>query len=170
MKPFVKLAFCLAGSGALLSAVVPFSASAQTESTTVSASCTLHNELYTCDKASFERVLATARTAAIETGPTDALAQNKLKSLVAALGKTLVPAGEHADITLLLVPVDPSGVSYTSNSDQLATLRVFAAQPDQSSRGSLVWAENLTGSADTPWPAAVSQLTSQFRHDFAVKR
>lgn len=161
---------CLAGSCAVLSTALPSFASAQTESTTATATCTLHDDLYTCDKASFQHVLTSAKTAAIETGPTDAFAQDKLKTLVAGMGKTLVPRGEHADITLLLVPVDPSGVSFNSDRAQLATLRVFAAQPDQSGRGALVWAENLNGNADTPWPAVVNQLTSQFRRDFGLKR
>lgn len=164
-------ALCLLSLCAFLGAqAVPASAQTETATTTASASCTLHNNLYTCDKGAFERVLASAKTAAIETGPTDAFAQNKLKSLVAAMGKTLVPHGEHPDITLLLIPVDPTGVEFNTNLAQLATLRVFAAQPDKSGRGDLVWAENYSGNPDLEWPAVVTQLVSRFRREFNLKR
>ena len=167
MKPsysaFLLITLCaVMGAGPLCAA--------QTETTTVaSAACTLHNDLYTCDKASFEHVLASAKTAAIETGRTDAYAQTKLKALVASMGKTLVPTGQHADITVLLVPVDPSGVAFNSDMAQLATLRVFAAQPDKSGRGDLVWAQNLTGNPDLEWPSVVNQLVSKFNHEFVPK-
>jgi hypothetical protein len=140
---------------------------AQSE-TTASATCRLRDNLYTCDRAAFQHVLATAKTAAIETGPTDAVAQQRLKRLVAAMGKTLVPRSEHPDITLLLVPVDPAGVEYNTNNAKLATLRVFAAA-GHSGRGNLVWAENYDGDTDLQWPAVVNQLVERFRTRFNIK-
>ena len=71
-----------------------------------------------------------------------------MKKLIAAAGKTLVDRSEHPDVTMLLVPVDAPGVQYTSNQTQLAALRVFAANPNSSGRGDMVWAENYTGQVD----------------------
>ncbi len=137
--------------------------------TTLSNGCTLRKDVYTCDVGAFQRVLAGAKTAAVETGPTDALAQDRLKKLVAAAGKTLVGKGEHADVTFLLVPVDPNGVQFTSGETRLATLHVFAARPDAPGRGDLVWADNYSGTADTQWFAVVSRLISQFEDKFHIK-
>lgn len=135
----------------------------------VSAGCTLSHNEYTCDKGKFDAVLANAKTVAIETGPTDAVAQNQLKKLVGSAGKTLVERDQHPDLTFLLVPVDAPGVQYTSNETQLAALRVFAANPASAGRGDLVWAENYTGQVDAPWFAVVNRLVGQFRSRFHLK-
>lgn len=143
---------------------------AQAQNEEVSSACTLKNDLYTCDKAKFEGILAQARTVAIETAPTDAVAQNALKKLIAATGKTLVDRSEHPDLTFLLVPADQSGVQYTSNRSVLAALRVYAADPQKAGRGALVWVENATGEADTPWGLSVNRVTGQFKTRFVPKR
>jgi hypothetical protein len=135
----------------------------------VSVGCTLSHDQYTCDRAKFDQVFAKAKTAAIETAPTDAVAQAQLKRLIAAAGKTLVTRNEHPDITFLLVPVDAAGVQYTSNQTQLAALRVFAASPDSAGRGNLVWAENQSGQVDAPWFAVVNRLVGQFKSRFHLK-
>lgn len=136
----------------------------------LSDGCTLNKEVYTCDRTAFLRVLAAARTAAIETGPTDAVAQDSLKKLIAAAGKTLVARGQHADLTFLLVPVDTNGVQFTTGQTNLGSLRVFSARADQPGRGSLVWAENYTGTADTQWFAVVSRLVQHFQAEFHIAK
>jgi hypothetical protein len=137
--------------------------------TTASAACRLHNNLYTCNRAAFQRVLSNAKTVAIETGATDAIGQQKLRALVTEMGKVLVPLNQHADITLLLVPVDPAGVEYNTDNAQLATFRVFAANPGHSGRGDLVWAENYNGDIDLQWPQIINQVLSTFRSRFNIK-
>lgn len=137
--------------------------------TTLSSGCTMKNDVYTCDQAKFQAVLANAKTAAIETGITDAIAQEQLKKLIAAAGKTLVGQNDHPDITFLLSPADMSGVQYTANLGVLGSMRVFAANPAKAGRGDLVWVENFTSEADTPWSLVVSRLMSQFRKRFHVK-
>ena len=42
----------------------------------LSAGCTLKNNQYTCDQTKFDSVFSNAKTVAIETAPTDAVAQN----------------------------------------------------------------------------------------------
>ena len=135
----------------------------------ISAGCTLSHNEYTCDKGKFDAVLANAKTVAIQTGPTDAVAQNQLKKLVVSAGKTLVEGDQHPDLTFMLVPVDVPGVQYTSNETEIAALRVFAANPSSAGRGDLVWAENYTGQVDAPWFAVVNRLVGQFRSRFHLK-
>ena len=139
------------------------------QETSVSSGCVLNHDLYTCDRGKFLEVLGAAKTAAIETGPTDAAAQGELKKLVAQMGKTLVERDQHPDVTLLLVPIDPAGVQFNSGETRLATLRVFAAVPQKAGRGDLVWAENFTGATDLPWFAVVKRLGAQFRTHFNLK-
>ena len=153
----------MAGGGALAIA------QPQAQNEEISPACTLKKDLYTCDAAKFQSVLAQAKTAAIETAPTDAVAQNALKKLIAASGKTLVDHGDHPDLTFLLVPTDQSGVQYTSNQSSLAALRVYAADPQTAGRGALVWVENFSGEADTPWSLAVGRLTGPFKTRFVPK-
>ena len=155
----VAMAFTWAAAGAI----------AQAQNEEISAACTLKNDLYTCDKGRFEQVFAQAKTAAIETATTDAVAQNSLKKLIAASGKTLVDRSAHPDLTFLLVPTDQGGVQYTSNRSALAGLRVYAADPQKAGRGALVWVENFTGEGDTPWPMVVGRLTGQFKTQFVSK-
>ena len=135
----------------------------------LSAGCTLKNDVFTCDSAKFQQVLGNAKTAAIESGPADAIAQDQLRKLVAATGKTLVGREERPDITFLLVPADMSGVQYTTNRMVLGSLRVFALNPGKAGRGDMVWAENFTGEPDTPWSLVVSRLVGQFRARFHLK-
>lgn len=166
MKP--SRAVCIGVVGlALAGAAVAANAQAQNEE--ISAACTLKNDLYTCDKGKFEQILGQAKTAATETATTDAVAQNSLKKLIAASGKTLVDRSAHPDLTFLLVPTDQGGVQYTSNRSALAGLRVYAADPQKPGRGALVWVENFTGEGDTPWPMVVGRLTGQFKTQFVPK-
>lgn len=158
----------VAGAG-LVGVVLLGSAAWAQQDVNLSSGCALRNNQYTCDQGKFAGILANAKTIAIETAPTDAVAQNQLKKLVASTGKTLVDKNDHPDLTMLLVPVDAPGVQYTSNETQLAALRVFATNANSSGRGDLVWAENYTGQVDAPWFAVVNRLVGQFRSRFKLK-
>jgi hypothetical protein len=151
----------------LFGATIAHPALAQTETNT-SRGCTLRNDTYTCDRAVFEQALAAAKTVAIETAPADAVALQAATKLVQQMGKTVVPREEHPDMTVLLIPVDPSGVQFALDAS-LATLRFFAANPQVSGRGDLVWAETLTGQPGLPWPQIVGRTIQQFRGHFHIK-
>jgi hypothetical protein len=151
----------------LLSAATPF-AQTSTETTSFASACKLANNLYTCNTASFQQALAQAKTAAIETGPVDPAAQAQLKKLFESLGKTEPVAGEPADLTFLLVPVDPQGVAFNTGDTQIAALHIFSRRSG-TGRGDLIWAENFTGSQDLPWPIVVTRLISQFKAHFHIK-
>jgi len=115
-----------------------------TQTTSIASACKLASNLYTCNTASFQQTLGQAKTAAIQTGPVDPAAQNQLKKLIAALGLTAPASGEPADLTFLMVPVDPQGVAYNTGDTQIAALHVFARTTGPG-RGDLVWAENFIG-------------------------
>lgn len=139
-----------------------------TETTSLTSACKVANNLYTCNTGTFQQVLAQAKTAAIQTGPVDPAAQNQLKKLFSALGLAEPAGGEPADLTFLLVPVDPQGVAYNTGDTQIAALHIFA-HGSGPGRGDLVWAENFTGSPDLPWPIVVNRLVLQFRSRFHIK-
>ena len=153
---------------AMLAAGFAAEAIAQTE-TKLSDGCTLNRDVYTCNKDKFVAVLANAKTAKIEVGPTDKMGEASLTKLIGQLGKTVVPRDQHADITFLMIPIDPSGVAYNTGDTQIATLRVFAAGPDEPGRGALVWAENFTGPEDLQWFTVVNRLILQFKDRFHIK-
>jgi hypothetical protein len=139
-----------------------------TETTSLAPACKVANNLYTCNTASFQQALAQAKTAAIETGPVDPAAQEQLKKLFESLGKIPPAPGEPADLTFLLVPVDPQGVAFNTGDTQIAALHIFARRSG-TGRGDLIWAENFTGSQDLPWPIVVTRLISQFKAHFHIK-
>lgn len=129
--------------------------------------CQLAHEMYTCNLAEFQQILANAKTAKIETGPVDPFAQTQLKKLFVALGKSAPAEDQPADLTFLLIPIDPNAVRIGGGETQVATLRVFA-RGSGSGRGDLVWVENFSAQEDLPWPAVVNRLIGQFRNRFHV--
>ena len=139
-----------------------------TQTTSIAPACKLASNLYTCNTASFQHTLGQAKTAAIETGPVDPAAQNQLKKLIGALGLAAPASGEPADLTFLMVPVDPQAVEYSTGDTQIAALHVFARRTGPG-RGDLVWAENFIGPEDLPWPIVVSRLVLQFRTRFHIR-
>ena len=139
-----------------------------TQTTSIAPACKLESYVYTCNIASFQQTLGQAKTAAIQTGPVDPAGQTQLTKLIASLGLTAPAPGEPADLTFLLVPVDPQGVEYSTGDTKLAALHVFA-HGSGPGRGALVWAENFTGSEDLPWPIVVNRLVLQFRTRFHIR-
>jgi len=136
--------------------------------TTIPSACKLENNSYTCNIASFQQTLGQAKTAAIETGPVDPAGQIQLKQLITTLGLTAPASGEPADLTFLLVPVDPQGVRYSTGDTQIAALHVFARRTGPG-RGAVVWAENFTGAEDLPWPIVAYRLVLQFKAHFHIR-
>jgi hypothetical protein len=138
------------------------------ETTGLTPACKLSNGVYTCNSVGFQQALAQAKTAAIETGPVDPAAQTELRTLFATLGKTAAATGEPADLTFLLVPVDPQGVAFNTGDTQIAALHIFARRSG-AGRGDLIWAENFIGPQDVPWSIVVNRLISQFKSHFHIK-
>jgi len=143
---------------------------AQTNSeTTESSSCILKNHIYTCDLATFQKDLASAKTVTIETHSVDKIAEAQLNTMLTKkLGKSLLPDGSPSDLIFLLIPVGVEGMSMSPGDVDLGTLRVYSATP-QGARQHLLWAEDYSGSEDMPWPVVVHSLIAQFQARFHIK-
>lgn len=124
--------------------------------------CTLEKQMYTCDWQAFVPRLDRARTVAIETQQIDRNTARQLRELAGELGKSVAPEGEQADLTMLLIPMQSTGVHIGPAGEPLATLRIYAALPG-APRGRLLWAETYTGQPDRPWPMTVHALIEQFK-------
>jgi hypothetical protein len=152
---------------ALLCAAGRVPAGAQTDAA-APAPCSLKDRVYTCDGAAFQKALAGARTAAIETHNVDGVARAQLTTLIVKkLGKTMAAEGTPADLIFLMVPTAQDGVVNMSSGD-LGTLRIYSATP-AGARAQLLWAENYSGELDMPWPAVVHGLIGQFQARFHIK-
>ena len=127
-----------------------------------SSACTLEKQVYTCNWQAFESRLTAAHTVTIETDHLDRFARAELRKLANELGKAVVKPGEPADLTFLLIPVEPTGIHLGPSGEPLATLRIYAPGPD-STRGTLLWAETYKAQPDRPWPTVVEGLIEQFR-------
>lgn len=130
------------------------------------AGCVQAKGSYTCNWSSFQLALERAHTVGVETGPMDRPTTHQLGQLVDELGKTRASEGQPADLTLLLIPIEPTGVNLGPGDHDLATLRVYAPN-ESSSRGTLLWAETYRGQGDRPWPAQVHALIAQFEAHLA---
>jgi hypothetical protein len=131
--------------------------------------CVLKDHVYTCDGAAFQKALAGANAVVIETHNADGVARSQLQNLITKkLGKTVVPAGSPADLDFLLIPTSPEGVLMGATDFDLGTLRVYTAGPT-GTRGHLLWAEDLSGRQNLPWPAVVHGLILQFQSRFHIK-
>ncbi len=159
---------CVLGVACVLLSTLAMPGQTSTETTSIASACKLESNQYTCNLASFQQTLKQAKTAAMQTGPVDPAAQNQLKTLIATLGLAAPAAGEPADLTFLLVPVDPQGVEYSTGDTQIAALHVFA-HGSGPGRGDLVWAEHFIGPEDIPWPIVVNRLIMQFRARFHIR-
>lgn len=144
----------------LMAALSSAFASAQSVSPTP---CTLHKQVYTCDKASFAATLKRAKTIAIETQPRDHAAPAQLKELIASLGKTLAP--DTADLTIRITRTESTGIYVGPAGAALATLSVYG-QASVDGRGPLLWLETFTGQPDMRWPSIVHATIQQFQENF----
>lgn len=124
--------------------------------------CTLVKDVYTCDWQAFVQRLHKAHTVAIETQQIDRFTARQLRDLVGEIGKTVAPEDQLGDLTMLLIPMQPTGVHIGPAGEPLATLRIYASAPG-TPRGTLLWAETYTGQPDRPWPATVHALIQQFQ-------
>ena len=124
--------------------------------------CTLEKQVYTCNWQAFAQRLDRAKSVAIETQQMDRFTARQLRELVGELGKTVAPEGGPADLTMLLIPMESTGVHIGPAGEPLATLRIYAPLPG-APRGTLLWAETYTGQPDRPWPMTVHALIEQFK-------
>jgi hypothetical protein len=130
--------------------------------------CALKDHVYTCDGARFQRALASAKMASIETHNVDGVARSQLTSLITKkLGKTIAPEGGPADLVFLMIPIGQDGVVNMSSGD-LGTLRIYSTTAD-GAKAQLLWAETYSGDIDLPWPAVVNRLIGQFQARFHIK-
>ena len=132
--------------------------------------CTLHNHIYTCDGAAFQKELSAATSVSLVTHVADGIAQSTLKDLVEKkLHKTIAPEGSPADLVFLLEPIDVSGQVETDSSlADLGTLRVYSATADGRPEH-LLWAEVYTGNSDMSWPIVARSVVARFEKRFGIK-
>ncbi len=74
----------------------------------------------------------------------------------------MVEADQPADLTFLLIPIDPTGVDFGPAGRDLATLRIYAPGHN-GTHGTLLWAETYRGQPDRPWPAIAHATIEQFQ-------
>lgn len=149
----------MSGVVVMLGALIGGVAVAQTEN---APGCTLEKQVYTCNWQAFVPRLEKAKTVAIETQQMDRNTARQLRELVGALGKEVAPEDQQGDLTMLLIPMQPTGVHIGPAGEPLATLRIYAPLPG-APRGTLLWAETYTGQPDRPWPMTVHALVEQFK-------
>lgn len=149
----------------LPSALGACSAAAQQPALAPDAGCVQHKGAYTCNWSSFKLAFDRAHTVSVETGPMDRSTAGQLRTLVGELGKTNVPQAQPADLTMLLIPMEPNGLNYGPGDHDLATLRIYAPG-EGSTHGTLLWAETYRGQGDRAWPAQVHALIRQFQERF----
>lgn len=129
-----------------------------------SSGCSLNGKTYICNLEQFLRSFRRTKTVALENAPRDRAAEKQLHELAATLGKSVVPNAQ-ADAYLVLLPADNNSVTFGPADSDLATLRVYAANPE-GSRGQLLWSETYRGQDDRPWPLVVRALVLQFEDRF----
>jgi hypothetical protein len=131
--------------------------------------CTLRDHVYSCNSAAFQPLLAGAKTVAVDVHNADGVGRRLLTDFLARkLGKTIVLKDTHADLIFLLIPIEPSGIVFSSGDSDLGTLRVYSVTPD-GDRGHLLWAEMYSGPPDLPWPMVARALLLQFQGHFRIK-
>jgi hypothetical protein len=124
--------------------------------------CTLEKQVYTCNWQAFIPRLEKAKTVTIETQQIDRFTGRQLRELAEELGKSVAADGEPGDLTMLLIPLESTGVHIGPAGEPLATLRIYAPLPG-APHGTLLWAETYTGQPDRPWPMTVHALIEQFK-------
>lgn len=124
--------------------------------------CTLEKQVYTCNWQAFLPRLEKAKSVSIETHQMDRFTARQMRELAGQLGKSVAPEGEQGDLTMLLIPMESTGVHIGPRGEPLATLRIYAPLPG-TPRGTLLWAETYTGQPDRPWPMTVQALLDQFK-------
>lgn len=124
--------------------------------------CTLEKQVYTCDWQAFAQRLNKAKSVSIETHQIDRFTARQMRELVGELGKSVAADGQQGDLTMLLIPMESTGIHIGPAGEPLATLRIYAPLPG-APRGTLLWAETYTGQPDRPWPMTVHALIEQFK-------
>jgi hypothetical protein len=155
---------------AIVTAWWGITAHAQDESGGIDAgSCTLQDHVYSCNSAAFQPILMHAKTVAVSVHNADGVARSELTSFVTrSLGKTIAQDGTGPDLIFLLIPIEPTGIAFSTGDTNLGTLRVYSVTAD-GRRGHLLWAETYEGATDLPWPAVVHGLILQFKAHFRIR-
>lgn len=148
-----------------LALLIPFaliSTHISAQSAADAAGCTLQKDIYTCNWRSFRAALDRAHSVRVETQGLDRSTAAQLRHLAQKLGKQVAADDQPADLTFLLIPIEPTGVDLGPAAHDLATLRIYAPGSG-TTRGALLWAETYRGQPDRPWPAIANATIQQFR-------
>ncbi|HVG27848.1 MAG TPA: hypothetical protein VM865_09605 [Acidobacteriaceae bacterium] len=132
------------------------------QSSASAGGCTLNRQVYTCNWGAFRKRLDAAHSIAVQTARLDRPVAAQVRELVQSLGKQVAGDDDTADLTFLLIPWESTGISVGTADEPLATLRVYAPDP-QSGRRELLWAETYYGPSDRPWQMTARALIDQFR-------
>ena len=102
-------------------------------------SCTLDfQDHYHCNRDAFQRRLAAAKTARVDTDRLDLFAHRRVQELVEGLGKTVAAPEQRPDLVFDLAPIDRTGrVELSSAAVALATLTVYDTSTGRRSRSSM---------------------------------
>ena len=130
------------------------------------AGCTLDfQDHFRCDREAFQKRLAAAHTAHVETDRLDLFAHRRTQALVEGLGKTVATPEQRPDLVFELAPIDRTGrLNLSPAAVALATLTVYDVSPGTGTRAR-IWVETLDGDADKPWPGVVADLLRKFQAD-----
>lgn len=128
--------------------------------------CTLDfQDHFRCNRDAFQKRLAAAHTARIDTDRLDLFAHKRTQELVEGLGKTIAAPEQRPDLVFDLAPIDRTGrVNLSSAAVALATLTVYDTSMGIGAR-SRIWVETIDGDADKPWPGVVTDLIRKFEAD-----
>lgn len=129
--------------------------------------CTRSKSTYTCDWAAFQRLLPHTRSVTVEMQPMDLFTAGQLRKLVGSMGKLVAAQDQPADLTMLLTPVEPSGIDFGPADRPLAMLQVYQGNSLTGGR-KLLWVETFSGQPDRPWPTTAHALISQFETRLAT--
>ena len=130
--------------------------------------CTRQKNTYTCDWEAFRRLLPHMHSVTVETQPMDLFTAGQLRRLVSSLGKNVAAQDQPADLTMLLAPVEPSGIDFGPADRPLATLQIYRGNDVTGSRKRL-WVETFSGQPDRPWPTTVHSLIEQFEKRMSAR-
>jgi hypothetical protein len=131
------------------------------------AACTLSQDVYTCDWASFQRVFARAQTASVVPERMERYTAIQLRKMAALLGKAVVAPDAQGDVTFEIEEALSHGVAMGPSDRALVRLLVYenhVGTPDK-----LIWVETFRGQGDRPWEATVHAVIAQFEARFSKR-
>jgi hypothetical protein len=127
--------------------------------------CTFRQDEPICDKPSFTKTFAAARTISFNESDLNPYFAKQLAELLTSYGKQIISFADHPDLTFSIIFPSTEGVFVGPSGVTLARLRVYG--PGASTP--LVWEETYMDQPDVPLQAAVQYLLKQFHERFPVK-